>query len=50
MKAAAGWSILDYFAELPDPRESCSRRHSLLDSIASALGAALCGAASWVQE
>ena len=48
MKADAGRSVLDYFAELPDPRVARSRRHSLLDSIAIALCAALCGADSWV--
>ena len=50
MKAGAGWSALDYFAELPDPRVARSRRHSLLDIIAIALGAALCGADSWVHR
>ena len=50
MKADTGWSVLDYFAELPDPRVASSRRHSLPDSITLALGAALGGAASWVQE
>lgn len=48
MKAAAGRSVLDYFAELLDPRVARSRRHSLLDSIAIALCAAICGADSWV--
>ena len=44
MKAEAGRSVLDYFAELPDPRVARSWRHSLLDSIAIAI----CGADSWV--
>ena len=35
MKAAAGWSVLDYFAELPDPRVARSRRHSLLTGISA---------------
>ena len=48
MKAAAGWSLLDYFAELPDPRMARSQRHSLLDIITIALCAALCGADSRV--
>lgn len=48
MKADAGRSVLDYFAELPDPRVARSRRHSLLDIIAIALCAAICGADSWV--
>lgn len=46
MKAEAGRSVLDYFAELPDPRVARSRRPSLLDSIAIAI--ANCGADSWV--
>lgn len=48
MKADAGWSLLDYFAELPDPRLARSRRHSLLDIVTIALCAAICGADSWV--
>ena len=48
MNAGTGWSLLDYFAELPDPRIARSRRHSLRDIIPIALCAALCGADSWV--
>lgn len=48
MKSEVGRSVLDYFAELPDPRVARSRRNFLLDSIAIALCAALCGANSWV--
>lgn len=48
MNEGTGWSLLDYFAELPDPRVARSRRHSLLDIITIALCAAICGADSWV--
>jgi predicted transposase YbfD/YdcC len=41
-------SVLDAFAELPDPRIERSKRHQLLDIIAIALCAVLCGADSWV--
>ena len=46
MNAGPGWSLLDYFAELPDPRVTRSRRPALLDLIPIALCAALCGADS----
>jgi predicted transposase YbfD/YdcC len=41
-------SVLDAFADLPDPRIDRSKRHQLLDIIAIALCAVLCGADSWV--
>src|SRR5437588_3012325 len=37
-------SIWDYFAELPDPRRAQGRRHKLVDILAIALCAVLCGA------
>src|SRR5215207_553046 len=37
-------SIWDYFSELPDPRRSQGRRHKLVDILAIALCAVLCGA------
>jgi hypothetical protein len=37
-------SIRDYFAELPDPRRLQGRPHKLLDILAIALCAVLCGA------
>ena len=43
-----GASILDCFATLEDPRIERSRRHKLLDIIAIAICATICGADSWV--
>jgi predicted transposase YbfD/YdcC len=37
-------SVWDWFAELPDPRRSQGRRHKLMDILAIALCAVLCGA------
>jgi predicted transposase YbfD/YdcC len=37
-----------HFAELDDPRESAGRRHKLLDIIAIAVCATICGADNWV--
>jgi DDE_Tnp_1-associated len=38
-------SILDYFAELPDPRrDNENKRHELIDIIAIAILATVCGA------
>lgn len=37
-------SLWDYFAELPDPRRAQGRRHKLIDILAIALCAVLCGA------
>lgn len=37
-------SLWDYFAELPDPRRTQGRRHKILDILAIALCAVLCGA------
>ena len=41
-------SIMDYFETLEDPRIDRSKRHTLLDIIAIAICAAICGADSWV--
>lgn len=44
-KAAERQSILDYFAELPDPRrENENKRHNLIDIIAISILATICGA------
>ena len=41
-------SILDHFADLDDPRVERTRRHQLVDIIAIAICAIICGADSWV--
>jgi predicted transposase YbfD/YdcC len=41
-------SMLDHFASLSDPRVERTRRHNLLDIIAIALCAVICGADNWV--
>ena len=41
-------SILDHFADLDDPRVERTRRHQLVDIIAIAICATICGADSWV--
>jgi DDE_Tnp_1-associated len=44
-KNAETQSVLDYFAELPDPRPNNeNKRHQLLDIIAIAILATICGA------
>jgi predicted transposase YbfD/YdcC len=44
-KAAETPSILDYFADIPDPRrDNQNRRHKLIDIIAIAIMATICGA------
>src|SRR6516225_4060270 len=44
-KIAETQSILDYFANLPDPRrDNENRRHELIDIIAIAILATICGA------
>jgi predicted transposase YbfD/YdcC len=42
-------SILAHFQELDDPRVSPATRHQLLDIVAIALCAVICGADSWVE-
>ena len=41
-------TILDHFADLDDPRVERTRRHKLVDIIAIAICATICGADSWV--
>ena len=41
-------SILDHFDDLDDPRVERTRRHKLVDIIAIAICATICGADSWV--
>ena len=41
-------SIMDYFEALEDPRVDRCKRHQLLDIIAIAICAVICGADSWV--
>ena len=45
IKAEERQSILDYFAELPDPRrDNENKRHQLIDIIAISILATICGA------
>ena len=48
MKESKGASIMDYFQALANPRIDRSKRHKLLDIIAIAICATICGADSWV--
>ena len=41
-------TILDHFAELDDPRVERTRHHKLVDIVAIAICATICGADSWV--
>lgn len=41
-------SLAIHFADLDDPREASGRRHQLLDIIAIAICATICGADNWV--
>ena len=43
-------TILDHFAELDDPRVERTRRHKLVDILAIAICATICGADSWVHD
>ena len=43
-----GASIMDHFQDLDDPRIERSKRHQLLDIVAIAICAVICGADSWV--
>lgn len=42
-------SLLEHFSELEDPRVDRTRRHELLDIIAIAICAVVCGTESWVE-
>ena len=48
MGKSQGASIMEYFESLKDPRIDRSKRHKLLDIIAIAICATICGADSWV--
>ena len=48
MDERKGATIIDCFAGLEDPRIERSKRHKLLDIIAIAICATICGADSWV--
>ena len=48
MKNSQSASIMDYFETLEDPRIDRCKRHQLLDIIAIAICAVICGADSWV--
>ena len=48
MRKGKGASIMDYFETLEDPRIDRCKRHQLLDIIAIAICAVICGADSWV--
>ena len=41
-------SIIDCFVSLEDPRVERTKRHKLLDILAIAICASICGADSWV--
>ena len=43
-----GASIMDHFRNSEDPRIERSKRHQLLDIIAIAICAVICGADSWI--
>ena len=48
MAQAPKATILDHFAELDDPRVERTRHHKLVDILAIAICATICGADSWV--
>ena len=48
MQESPGGFIMDYFQELADPRIDRCKRHQLLEIIAIAICAVICGADSWV--
>ena len=43
-----GASTIHHFQDLDDPRIERSKRHQLLDIVAIAICAVICGADSWV--
>jgi len=47
MAQASKATILDHFAELDDPRVERTRHHKLVDILAIAICATICGADSW---
>ena len=48
MTKGQGASVMDHFRSLEDPRIERSKRHQLLDIVAIAICAVICGADSWV--
>jgi len=48
MKLKPQITILDYFAELEDPRVDRTKEHLLIDIITIAICAVICGADTWV--
>ena len=48
MVKGQGESVMDYFRDLADPRIERGKRHQLLDTVAIAICAVICGADSWV--
>ena len=48
MNKGQGVPVMDYFRNLEDPRIDRSKRHQLLDIVAIAICAVICGADSWV--
>ena len=48
MKLKPKITILDYFAELEDPRMERTKEHLLIDIITIAICAIICGADTWV--
>ena len=48
MMDGQGAPVMDYFQDLGDPRIERSKRHRLLDIVAIAVCAVICGAGSWV--
>ena len=49
MSDAPAARLLDHFAALDDPRVERTRHHALLDIVAIALCAVICGADGWVE-
>ena len=41
-------ALIKHFGQLEDPRDSTKARHKLLDMIAIAVAAVICGADDWV--
>ena len=48
MEEGRGAWVMGCFQDLEDPRIEPSKRHQLLDIVAIAIGAVICGADSWV--
>ena len=48
MKSEKQTSLIEHFAELPDPRQRQNREHKLIDILVITICAAICGADDWV--